>query len=72
MLGNVCGDCMIVVGSDCIPCPDGANFPECVGCINGERPEKTDPVKDVLVPVVIGVFTTLAVALIAHKLMHEE
>lgn len=68
MLGDVCGDCQIVVGNDCLPCPNNSDFPECSGCINGTRPEKTDVTKDIVVPVVIGVLTTLAVALIAKKL----
>jgi len=71
MLGDACGDCQIVVGDSCLPCPNGDGFPECAGCVDGMRPVKTDVTKDVLVPVVIGVFTTLAVALIAHKLLNE-
>ncbi len=63
MLGDACGDCQIVVGTDCLPCPNNADFPECVGCI-----VKTDVARDVLVPVVIGVLTTLAAAFIVHKL----
>lgn len=69
MLGSACGECEIVVGSGCLPCPHGADFPECAGCIDGARPERTDWAKDLLVPVAIGVATTLAVALIAKKLM---
>lgn len=69
MLGDICGDCSIVVGSDCLPCPNNSDFPECAGCIDGARPEKTDMLKDVLIPVVIGVATTLAIALITTKLM---
>ncbi len=68
MLGSACADCEIVVGSDCIPCPNGSDFPECFGCVNGVRAERTDVTKDVLVPVVVGVLTTLAVALIVNKL----
>jgi len=68
MLGNACGDCQIVVGNDCLPCPNGSDFPECAGCIDGARPERTDIAKDIIVPVVIGIVTTLAVALIAKKL----
>jgi hypothetical protein len=68
MLGDVCGDCMIVVGGDCIPCPNGSSFPECAGCIDGARPEKTDITRDLLVPVAIGVVTTLAIAFVTRKL----
>jgi hypothetical protein len=71
MLGDACGDCSIVVGDGCVPCPNGADFPECAGCIDGARPEKTDITKDLLIPIVVGVATTLAVALLAHKLMNE-
>lgn len=68
MLGDACGDCMIVVGDGCLPCPNGTDFAECDGCVNGARPEKADVTKDILVPVVIGVLTTLAIALITSKL----
>ncbi len=71
MLGSACADCEIVVGSDCIPCPNGSDFPECAGCVNGVRSERTDVTKDVLVPVVVGVLTTLAVALIVNKLVKQ-
>ena len=69
MLGSACSDCEIVVGSDCIPCPNGSDFPECAGCIDGMRPEKTDVTKDIAIPIVVGVLTTLAIALITTKLM---
>jgi hypothetical protein len=69
MLGDACGDCILVVGSDCVPCPNGSDFPECIGCINGVRPEKSDITKDILLPVVIGIVSTLTVALITRKLM---
>jgi len=71
MLGSACADCEIVVGGDCIPCPNGATFPECSGCVDGARPERTDVTKDLLVPVVVGVLTTLAIALITSKLMKQ-
>jgi len=71
MLGSACADCEIVVGDSCIPCPNGTDFPECAGCIDGMRAERTDVTKDVLVPVVVGVLTTLAVALIVNKLVRQ-
>ncbi len=71
MLGTACADCEIVVGSECIPCPNGSDFPECAGCANGSRAERTDVTKDVLVPVVVGVLTTLAIALITTKLLQK-
>jgi len=69
MLGAGCGECEIVVGDGCIPCPAGADFPECAGCIDGTRPEQTDLVRDFLIPIGIGVATTLTVALIAKQLL---
>lgn len=69
MLGSACSDCEIVVGSDCIPCPNGSNFPECAGCVDGARTERTDVTKDIVVPIVVGVLTTLAIALITSKLL---
>jgi hypothetical protein len=71
MLGTSCSDCEIVVGDTCIPCPSGSDFPECAGCVNGARPERTDVTKDIVVPVVIGVLTTLTIALITTKLMKQ-
>ncbi len=58
-------------GDTCVPCPNGTDFPECAGCIDGSRPEKTDVTKDLLVPIVIGVVTTLTIALITAKLMKQ-
>ena len=72
MLGDVCGDCQIVVGDSCSsPCPSSADFPECAGCVDGVRPVKADVTHDLLVPVVVGVLTTLAAAYLAHKLLNE-
>lgn len=68
-LGDVCSDCSIVVGGGCIPCPNGSDFPECAGCVDGARAERTDMTRDILIPVVIGVATTLCIALITTKLM---
>lgn len=69
MLGAACSDCEIVVGDACIPCPNGLDFPECAGCIDGVRPERTDVTKDIVIPVVIGVISTLTIALITTKLI---
>ena len=69
MLGSACSDCEIVVGADCIPCPPGSDFPECAGCLDGARPERTDVTKDIMIPIVVGVLTTLAISLIVTKLI---
>lgn len=69
MLGTACSDCEIVVGSNCLPCPNGTDFPECAGCVDGIRPERTDFSKDIGVPIIVGVLTTLAIALITTKLL---
>lgn len=71
MLGSSCGDCTIVVGDGCIPCPHGSDFPECAGCIDGARGERADLVKDIGVPVIIGVITTLTIALITSRLLKK-
>lgn len=68
-LGASCSECEIVFGSACVPCPNGVDFPECAGCVDGMRPEKTDVTKDIMLPVVIGVITTLTIALITTKLL---
>jgi hypothetical protein len=72
MLGDACGDCQITVGDGCIPCPDNVDFPECAGCVNGVRAPTTDVTHDLLVPVVIGVVTTLTIALITHHLLQQK
>lgn len=68
-LAGGCSECEIVVGTSCIPCPNGTDFPECAGCIDGARPERTDMTRDLLVPIVVGVATTLAIALITRQLL---
>jgi hypothetical protein len=68
MLGDACGECSLQVGSDCIPCPEGSDFPECVGCVAGARPHSTW-VTDIAIPIAVGVATTLAVTFIANKLL---
>lgn len=69
MLGAACSDCEIVAGDMCVPCPNGVDFPECAGCINGTRAETTDVTKDIVVPVIVGVITTLTIALLTTKLL---
>lgn len=71
MLGAGCSECEIVVGDMCVPCPNGVNFPECAGCFDGARAEKTDVTKDIFVPVVVGVITTLTIALLTTKLLKK-
>lgn len=68
MLGDACGDCSIVVGDSCLPCPDGSDFPECAGCVGGARPPKLSWGQEFLIPVAVGVTTTLAIAWITSRL----
>ncbi len=39
-LGATCGECQIVVGNECLPCPEGSDFPECDGCVDGARAQQ--------------------------------
>ena len=74
-LGEVCGPCMIQSGSDCEICPDGASddFPECAGCVNGLRPSVVSAAEQsILFPVVAGVLTTLIVAYLSVRLIHQK
>jgi len=69
-LGAECGPCMIASGSECEICPDdaGADFPECVGCVNGVRASVVSKAEEsLLFPIVAGVLTTLAVTWLSFK-----
>ncbi len=74
-LGEACGPCRIASGSDCEICPDGAgaDFPECSGCVNGERVSLVSAAEEsLLFPIVAGVVTTLAVAWLSVKILHQK
>lgn len=74
-LGEACGPCMIASGSDCEICPDGAgdDFPECSGCVNGVRTTLVSAAEQSLFfPIVAGVVTTLVVAWLSVKILHQK
>ncbi len=74
-LGETCGPCTIASGSDCEICPDdaGDDFPECSGCVNGERASAISSVEQsLLFPIVAGVVTTLAVTYLSYKILHQK
>lgn len=56
-----CPPCAIQVSGQCMPCPDGTDFPECQGCIDGMPPPKSSWTDSIWGAVAIGVVTTLAV-----------
>lgn len=69
-LGEVCPPCAISIGTECIPCPPGAEetMPECEGCAGGRSPKASIWERSrFLAPVVIGVATTLAVTWIVSR-----
>ncbi len=73
-LGEICPECYIASGGDCEICPDGADdFPECAGCVNGRRENLKSTLSDSLViPVIAGVVTTLLVAYLSGKILHQK
>lgn len=73
-LGEVCPPCYINSGGDCEICPDGAgDFPECAGCVNGVRASLvSEATSSIFAPVVAGVLTTLLVAYLSSKIMHQR
>lgn len=70
-LGDVCPPCYMMSGGECSLCPDGADdFPECAGCVNGQRETLVSAATNSLVvPIVAGVVTTLLVAYLSSKLL---
>lgn len=74
LAGGACPDCYIASGGDCEICPDGADdFPECSGCVNGARETLKSAISDSLVfPVIAGVVTTLLVAYLSGKILHQK
>ena len=61
-----CPPCTITAGAQCLPCPEGADLPECEGCVGGRLPEAevawADRSKWVY-PVVMAVVSAIAVGL---------
>ena len=35
-VGQLCGQCQVEYGGECLPCPEGSKLPACVGCSDDE------------------------------------
>jgi hypothetical protein len=72
-LGDVCPTCYLNSGSECTLCPDGADdIPECAGCVNGVRASLVSAAgQSIFLPVVAGVLTTLTVAWLSARILHQ-
>jgi hypothetical protein len=69
-LGELCPPCTIPVGTECTPCPPGAEetMPECEGCVGGRAPGPSFWERSqFLLPVMVGVATTLAVTWLSKR-----
>ena len=66
-LAGACGPCQVSSGADCLPCPDGADLPECEGCVEGTAPSSFWE-HPLFAPVVVAVVSTVATALVVGAL----
>ena len=73
-LGEACPPCYTPSGGQCTLCPDGADdFPECAGCVNGQRDTIASAVQESLItPVIAGVATMLLVTYLSSKLLKKS
>lgn len=73
-VGEACPPCSIASEGRCVPCPEGADLPECKGCIEGQPAPIEVPwyERPVMGPVVIGTLTTLAATLAVAYLARER
>lgn len=70
-MGELCPPCTIPIGTECTPCPAGAEatIPECEGCTGGRAPGPSFWERSRFVmPVMIGVATTLVVGWILKRM----
>jgi hypothetical protein len=70
-LGQACAPCQIMAGSQCVPCPDGFDAPECVNCAGGLPVESSSwwDRSHVLAPVLVSAIAIAAGSLLAAALM---
>jgi hypothetical protein len=60
-----CGPCQIDNGAGgCVPCPDGADLPECTGCVNGAPPPPSIVANPFVSAVAVGVLTMVATGVV--------
>lgn len=73
-MGELCPPCTIPIGTECTPCPPGAEstIPECEGCVGGRPPGPSFWQRSqFVIPVMIGVATTLMVGWILKRMGHS-
>jgi hypothetical protein len=70
-LAGACGPCQLASGGDCVPCPNDADVPECAGCVDGAAPSSFWE-HPLFAPVVIGVVTTVATAVVVAALSRAK
>lgn len=65
MLGNLCGQCLVQVGTECLECPEGSQLPECAGC---SVHEPWFDKREIVSAVITGVVTAVLVGILTAKL----
>lgn len=60
---GACGPCQIASSSECVPCPDGSDLPECSGCVEGSTATSFWE-HPLFAPVAVGVVTAVATAVV--------
>jgi len=62
-LGQGCPPCHLLIDSRCVACPEGADLPECDGCVEGRPPEAVVPwyERPLAGPVVVGLVSAVAI-----------
>jgi hypothetical protein len=65
-----CPSCTFLVGGDCVPCPAGADFPECANCSN-EQPTQIPSAMSFWTTVAIG-FTTMMLVTVGSRYMLKK
>jgi len=66
VLGDICPPCSLLYGGDCVPCPEGSDWPECESCNQPTVDESWS--NSFWGAVAIGVVTTLTVTVASSYL----
>lgn len=69
-LGDACDPCQINDGERCVPCPDGADLPECSGCVDGQPPA-TITSNPLVSAIALGVLTAIGTGIVLAFLKKE-
>ncbi len=78
-LSGVCPPCSFHNGINCVPCPEGSDYSECAGCVEGELPAAEESWWDrskfwapMVVTVAGAVLSTIAVAIVVQRMNIKE